>query len=77
MTFYAKITLLKADGDAKISLVLVRVSNIDTFTDEMAAELLNHLSRTEATRFNAVSVAAEWISPMEAEQIIKNLRNKQ
>lgn len=77
MFFYAKFTLLKADGTAKVSMATVRVKDINTFTDEMAAELLDHLSHVETKRVNAVSVAAEWISPMEAEQIIKKLGNKQ
>lgn len=77
MFLYAKFVMLKADGTTKISIVVVRISNIDSFTDEMAAKLLNQLSHTEAARLQAISVSSEWISAMEAEQIIKNFRNKQ
>lgn len=77
MFLYAKFVMLKADGTTKISIVVVRISNIDSFTDEMVAKLLNQLSHTEAARLQAISVSSEWISAMEAEQIIKNFRNKQ
>lgn len=77
MFLYVKSTLLKSDGTTKISMVVIRVSNADMFTDEMAAELLSQLSRTEAARAKAVSASSEWISPVEAEQIIRNFKNKQ
>ena len=77
MLLYAKSTLLKADGTTKISMMAIHVSNTDVFTDEMAAELLDQLLHTEMEKVKAVSASAKWISPMEVEQIIKNLKNRQ
>lgn len=77
MFLYAKFTLLKFDGTTKISMWIIHIRNADTFTDEIAAQLLNQLAHTEVVKTKAVSATAEWISFMEAEQIIKNSREKQ
>lgn len=77
MFLCAKSTFLKADGTTQTSIWIIYVRKGDEFTDEKAAQFLHQLTHTEVVKTKAVSATAEWISFMEAEQIIKNSREKQ
>lgn len=70
MTLYAKIILLDADGNTKMAVAIVRIQDEKVFTDEMAAVVLTDLAQLESRKNKAVSTKAEWISPVEAAEII-------
>ena len=73
MTLYAKIILLDADGNTKMAVAIVRIQDEKAFTDEMAAVVLTDLAQLESRKNKAVSTKAEWISPVEAVEIISQI----
>lgn len=77
MVLYIKITLLKADGETKIVLAVIQVIDIYKFTNEIAEKVISNLMKDTAKKENAVSVSSEWVSPMEAAQIIQNFKSEQ